>query len=872
MISENEKITQVDIEAEMKSAYIDYAMSVIVSRALPDVRDGLKPVQRRILFSMNENNNTYSGSTKKSARIVGDVMGKYHPHGDSSIYGALVHMAQDWALRYPLIFGQGNFGSIDGDSPAAMRYTEAKLQRIAGEMIADIDKDTVDMEPTYDNDNVEPVALPCRIPNLLLNGSNGIAVGMATNMPTHNLREVMDGCIAYIDNPDIDVAGLMQYIKAPDFPLGGIIYGYDGVREAYETGRGSIVVRADTTIEETNNGKARIVATSVPFNVNKAEMHKRQAQLVKDGKIEGITDIRDESSKEGIRLVYDLRHDVVPNVILNKLFQYSELQSTFAVNSVCIVKGRPQLLNLKDLVGNFIEHREEVVTRRTRYDMKKAEERAHILQGFLKAIDIIDEVIALIRASQTVDAARQGLQTQYDFSELQAQAIVEMRLRQLTGLERQKLQDEYEEKLRFIERCKEVLGNHDVLMSVIKDELTEIRDKYGDDRRTKIEYHARNFRIEDTIPDDTVVITISHRGYIKRTLLKEYRTQSRGGVGSKGSSVRSEDFVEHIFMATNHNYILFFTEKGRCYWKRAFEIPEGEKNSKGRAIMNLINLEPGDKVKAYLNIENLTNEDYLKSHYIVMCTKNGIVKKTLLEAYSRPRANGIIAVNIRDNDELLTVLLSDGNSQLVIASRYGKVVRCPENEFREMGRNASGVKGITMCDEGDEVIGMLCVASEEEDILVVSENGFGKRSQLKEYRVTHRGGKGVFTLKITDKTGYVIAISNVTDENDLMIINRSGVTIRMAVAELRVLGRNTQGVKLISLRGKDSIASITKVDTEPEEALSDEDENAENENAETEYNPGAEDADNQDESLNEQSDNEDGTSDAEANTEDNKPE
>jgi DNA gyrase subunit A len=817
MISENEKIIQVDIETEMKTAYIDYAMSVIVSRALPDVRDGLKPVQRRILFSMNENNNLYSGPTKKSARIVGDVMGKYHPHGDSSIYGALAHMAQPWALRYPLVFGQGNFGDIDGDSPAAMRYTEAKLQRISNEMIADIDKDTVDMVPTYDNDNVEPVALPTRLPNLLLNGSNGIAVGMATNMPTHNLREVMNGCIAYIDNPAITVEGLMQYIKAPDFPLGGIIYGYNGVKEAYETGRGTIVLRADTTIEDNENGKTRIVATSVPFNVNKAEMHKKQAQLVKDGKIVGITDIRDESNKEGIRLVYDLRHDVVPNVILNKLFQLSDLQSSFAVNNVCIVKGRPQQLNLKDLVQHFIEHREEVVTRRTRYDMKKAEERAHILQGFLKAIDIIDEVIALIRASETVDIARQGLQDQYAFSELQAQAIVEMRLRQLTGLERQKLQEEYDEKLKFIERCKEILGNHNILMDVIKGELTEIRDKYGDDRRTKIEYHASNFRIEDTIPNDTVVITISHLGYIKRTLLNDYRAQSRGGIGSKGSSVRNEDFVEHIFMATNHNYILFFTEKGRCYWKRAFEIPEGEKNSKGRAIMNLINLEPGDKVKAYVNVENLSDADYMDSHYIVMCTRNGIIKKTTLEAYSRPRANGIIAVGIRDNDELLSAQLTDGQSQLLIASRYGKVVRCPEEEFRPLGRGASGVKGITLQDEGDSVIGMICVSQDNENILVVSENGYGKRSSLEGYRTTHRGGKGVKTLQVTDKTGELIAISNVTDDNDLMIINRSGITIRMHVSELRVLGRATQGVKLINLRSKDSIASITKVDAEPDE-------------------------------------------------------
>ncbi len=819
MISENEKITKVDIEEQMKSAYIDYAMSVIVSRALPEVRDGLKPVQRRILFSMNENNIVYSGPTKKSARIVGDVMGKYHPHGDSSIYGAMVHMAQDWSLRYPLVFGQGNFGSIDGDSPAAMRYTEAKLQRMANEMVADIEKNTVDMIPTYDNENMEPVTLPTRLPNLLLNGSSGIAVGMATNMPTHNLREVMDGCIAYIDNPEITVEGLMQYIKAPDFPLGGIIYGYNGVKEAYETGRGSIVVRANTTIEEAPNGKTRIVATSVPFNVNKAEMHKKQAQLVKDGKIVGITDIRDESNKEGIRLVYDLRHDVVPNVILNKLFQYSDLQSTFAVNNVCIVDKHPRLLNLRDLVHHFIAHREEVVTRRTRYDLKKAEERAHILQGFLKALDIIDEIIALIRASRTVEDARQGLQDKYEFTEPQAQAIVEMRLRQLTGMERQKLQDEYDEKMRFIEYCKQILGDHNVLMSVIKEEFIEIRDKYGDERRTQIEYNASHFRIEDIIPDDTVVITISHLGYIKRTLLNDYRTQSRGGVGSKGSSVRNEDFVEHIFMATNHNYILFFTEKGRCYWKRAFEIPEGEKNTKGRAIMNLINLEPGDKVKAYVNVENLSDPEYLNNHYIMMCTRNGIVKKTTLEAYSRPRTNGIIAVGIRDNDELLTARLTDGKSEILIASREGKVVRCHEEEFRALGRGASGVKGITLQDEEDYVVGMICVSDKEENILVVSENGYGKRSALDEYRTTHRGGKGVKTLNITDKTGKLIAITNVTDENDLMIINRSGIAIRLAVAELRVLGRATQGVKLINLRSKDSIANITKVTAEPEEAV-----------------------------------------------------
>lgn len=817
MVSENEKITQVDIEAQMKSAYIDYAMSVIVARALPDVRDGLKPVHRRILFSMNENGILYNTPTKKSARIVGDVLGKYHPHGDSSVYGALVRLAQDWAMRYPLVDGQGNFGSIDGDGAAAMRYTEARLKQLANEMMADIDEDTVDMMPTYDNDAEEPTVLPTKIPNLLINGSSGIAVGMATNMPTHNLREVMNGCVAYIENNDITVEELMQHIIAPDFPGGGIIYGYDGVRDAYMTGRGSIILRSETTIETDSKGRNMIIAHEIPYGVNKAEMIKRQAQLVKEGKIVGITDIRDESDKDGIRVVYYLRHDVVPNVILNKLFQLSELQSSFAVNNIALVKGRPQLLNLKDLIQNFIEHREEVVTRRTRFEMAEAEKRAHILQGLLKAIDILDEVIALIRRSSSVEEARQGLVDQYQFSELQARAIVEMRLRQLTGMERQKLQDEYDEKLRFIERCKEILGDHNVLMEVIKGEIIEIRDKYGDDRRTRIEYSASNFRIEDTIPNDTVVITISHLGYIKRTLLAEYRAQTRGGVGSKGSAVRSEDFVEHIFMATNHNYILFFTEKGRCYWKRAFEIPEGEKNTKGRAILNLINIEPGDKVKAYVNLENLTDKEYLDSHYIVMCTKNGIVKKTSLEAYSRPRTNGIIAVGIRDNDELLEAKLTDGNCELLIASKAGKVVRCSEDEFREMGRGASGVKGITLQDENDSVIGMLAVSNPEESIMVVSANGFGKRSDLEEYRATHRGGKGVMTMKITEKTGDIVAICNVTDDNDLMIINRSGITIRMHVAELRVLGRATQGVKLINLRGKDSIASITKVDAEPDE-------------------------------------------------------
>ncbi len=816
MVSDNEKIVQVDIETTMKTAYIDYAMSVIVARALPDVRDGLKPVHRRILYSMNENGILYNTPFKKSARIVGDVLGKYHPHGDSSVYGALVRLAQSWAMRYPLVDGQGNFGSIDGDGAAAMRYTEARMKQIANEMMADIDKDTVDMMATYDNEGEEPTVLPAKIPNLLINGSNGIAVGMATNMPTHNLREVLDGCIAYIDNTDITVEELMQFVKAPDFPGGGTIYGYNGVRDAYTTGRGSIVLRADATIEEDSKGRNIIVVHTIPYGVNKAEMIRKQANLVKEGKIEGITDIRDESDKEGIRVVYILRHDVVPNVILNKLYQLSELQSSFAVNNIALVHGRPMLLNLKDLIANFIEHREDVVTRRTKFEMAEAERRAHILIGLLKAIDIIDEIIALIRRSPTVDEARQGLIDTYNFSELQARAIVEMRLRQLAGMERQRLQDEYDEKMRFIERCKEILGDHSVLMSVIKNELTEIREKYGDDRRTAIRYEASNFRVEDTIPNEQVVITISHRGYIKRTSLNEYRTQSRGGVGSKGSSVRSEDFVEHILTATNHNYMLFFTEKGRCYWMRVFEIPEGEKNTKGRAVMNLINIEPDDKIKAYVNVENLSDADYLANHYIIMCTKNGVVKKTTLEAYSRPRTNGIIAVGIREGDELITARLTDGNSEILIASKQGKVVRCKEDEFRQMGRGASGVKGIELDGADDCVIDMLCVNNSDDNILVVSEHGFGKRSELDEYRSTHRGSKGVKTMQITEKTGGLVAITNVTDDHDLMIINRSGVTIRMKVSDLRILGRNTQGVKLIDLRGKDYIASITKVPTEDE--------------------------------------------------------
>ncbi|MBP5341402.1 MAG: DNA gyrase subunit A [Bacteroidales bacterium] len=818
MVSENEKITRVDIEQTMKTAYIDYAMSVIVARALPDVRDGLKPVHRRILYSMNENGILYNTPTKKSARIVGDVMGKYHPHGDSSIYGALVRMAQEWSMRYMLVDGQGNFGSIDGDPPAAMRYTEARLKQISNEMVADIDKDTVNMDPTYDNEGEEPSVLPAKIPNLLVNGSNGIAVGMATNMPTHNLREVLEGCMAYIDNTDITIEELMQYIKAPDFPLGGTIYGYNGVKEAYTTGRGSIILRADTVIEEDAKGHNMIVATTVPYGVNKSEMIKKTANLVKEGKIEGILDIRDESDKDGIRVVYVLRNDVVPNVILNKLFQLTELQSSFAVNNIALVHGRPQLLNLKELIKYFIEHREEVVTRRTRFEMAEAEKRAHILAGLLRAIDIIDEIVALIKASKTPDEARQGLMDKFQFTDLQARAIADMRLIQLTGLQHQKLQDEYDEKMRFIERCKEILGDHSVLMQVIKDEFQELNEKYGDERRTHIKYDAAGFRIEDTIPDEQVVITISHKGYIKRTPLTEYRTQSRGGVGAKGSAVRSEDFVEHIFTCTNHNYLLLFTEKGRCYWMRAFEVPEGEKNTKGRPILNCINIEPDDKVKAYVNVETLSDAEYVGNHYIVMCTKKGVVKKTTLEAYSRPRTNGIIAVGIREGDELLTACLTDGNSYMLIASKKGKVMICPEKEFRTMGRGASGVKGIELDGEDDAAIDMLCLPSEEENLLVVTEHGYGKRSSLKDYRATlHRGGKGVKAMQVTEKTGPLVAVTNVTDDHDLMIINRSGITIRMKVADLRVLGRATQGVKLIDLRGKDYIASITKVPTEDDE-------------------------------------------------------
>ncbi len=806
-----EKIIKVDIEDQMKSAYIDYAMSVIVSRALPDVRDGLKPVHRRVLFGMHELGTLSNRPYKKSARIVGEVLGKYHPHGDSSVYDAMVRMAQDWSLRYPLVDGQGNFGSIDGDSPAAMRYTEARMQRIAEEMLADIDKETVDFQLNFDDTLKEPTILPAKIPNLLVNGSSGIAVGMATNMPPHNLSEVVDGIIAYIDDNDIDIDGLMKHIKAPDFPTGGLIYGYEGVKDAYHTGRGRIVMRGETTMEILDNGKEAIIATSVPYQVNKAEMIKRTADLVNDKKIEGISDIRDESDRKGMRIVYELRKDAVPNVVLNLLYQHTALQTSFNVNNIALVNGRPMLLNLKELIQYYVEHRHDVVTRRTEYELREAEKRAHILEGLLIALDHIDEVIALIRASQTPDEAREGLMEKFSLTEIQAKAILDMRLQRLTGLERDKIDKEYKELLQKIEYLKSVLANISLRMNIIKDELVEVKEKFGDKTRSEIEYTANDFRIEDTIPDEEVVITISHLGYIKRTLLSEFRTQGRGGRGSKGSVTRDDDFVEHLFVATNHNYLLFFTEQGKCFWMRVFEIPEGTKTSKGRAIQNLINIPSDDKIKAFVNVRDLTDEEYIKNHFIMMCTRKGVIKKTSLEAYSRPRANGIIAINIREGDELIEASLTNGENEILIGSRSGKAIRFKENTVRSMGRNVSGVRGISLAGPHDDVIGMVCVEDAMSSILVVSEKGYGKRSILDEYRITNRGGKGVITLNITEKTGPLIAMVNVQENDHLMIINKSGITIRLAVSDLRDMGRATQGVKLINLKNDDKIAAVTKV-------------------------------------------------------------
>ncbi|MBK7171845.1 MAG: DNA gyrase subunit A [Bacteroidales bacterium] len=821
-VQDGERIVQVNIENQMKAAYIDYSMSVIVSRALPDVRDGLKPVHRRVLFGMLELGVLSNRPYKKSARIVGEVLGKYHPHGDSSVYDAMVRMAQEWSLRYPLVDGQGNFGSIDGDSPAAMRYTEARLRKISEELLADIDKETVDFRLNFDDTLEEPTVLPAKVPNLLINGSSGIAVGMATNIPPHHLGEIIDGCIAYVDNRDITIEELMKFIIAPDFPTGGIIYGYDGVREAYETGRGRIMMRGETTIETDEKGRECIIASSIPYQVNKAEMIKKTADLVNDKKIEGIHDIRDESDRNGLRIVYELKKDAVPNVVLNKLYQYTGLQTSFSVNSIALVKGRPYQLNLKQMITHFIEHRHEVVIRRTQYELREAEKRAHILEGLLIAIDNIDEVISIIRGSKTPEIARTGLIERFELTEIQARAILDMRLQQLTGLKRDELRKEYEELLKMIDYFRSVLADESLRMEIIKNELAEIKEKYGDVRRTRIEHTAKDFRIEDTIADEAVVITISHMGYIKRTALAEYKRQNRGGRGAKGSDIRDEDFLEHLYIATAHNYMLFFTEKGKCFWMRAFEIPEGAKTSKGRAIQNLLNIESDDKVRAIINLKDLKNEDYVNNNFIILCTKKGTIKKTSLEAYSRPRVNGINAININEGDQLLEARLTDGANEIVMALRSGRAIRFNERNVRPMGRNATGVRGITLAGKDDEVIGMICVNTEAEDILVVSENGYGKRSKLDDYRVTNRGGKGVKTINVTDKTGKLIAIKNVTDFNDLMIINRSGLIIRMAVGDLRIMGRATQGVRLINLKDDDTIAAVAKVEVDEDDEILDE--------------------------------------------------
>ena len=809
-MAEGEKILPINIEDEMKSAYIDYSMSVIVSRALPDVRDGIKPVHRRVLFGMHELGVRANTAHKKSARIVGEVLGKYHPHGDTSVYDAMVRMAQDWSLRYMLVDGQGNFGSIDGDSPAAMRYTEARLRKISEDMLADIDKETVDLKLNFDDTLEEPTVLPTKIPGLLINGASWIAVGMATNMPPHNLTEVVDGTIAYIDNHDVTIEELMTHIKAPDFPTGGVIYGYEGVREAFLTGRGRVVMRGKAHFEEIE-GRECIVVTEIPYQVNKADMIKKTADLVNDKKIEGISNIRDESDRNGMRVVYLLKRDAVPNIVLNMLYKYTALQSSFSVNNIALVKGRPKLLNLKELILHFVEHRHEVVTRRTQYLLRKAEERAHILEGLIIASDNIDEVIALIRASSNADQAREKLIERFELSEIQAKAIVEMRLRQLTGLEQGKLRSEYEELIRTIEDYKDILDKKERRMTIIKEELAEVREKYGDERRSQIEYAGGDVSITDLIPDEQVVITISHLGYIKRTPLTEYKTQHRGGVGQKASSTRNEDFLEHLFVGTNHQYMLFFTQKGKCFWMRVFEIPEGSRTSKGRAIQNLINIEQDDKVKAFICTQDLKDEEYINKHYVIMATKQGQVKKTSLEQYSRPRTNGINAITIKEDDELLEAKLTTGDSQVMIAVRSGKAIRFEEEKTRPMGRGASGVRGITLGGPKDEVIGMITVDDQESDILVVSENGYGKRSSIDDYRITNRGGKGVKTINISEKTGELVAIKNVTDNDGLMIINKSGVAIRMAVEDLRVMGRATQGVRLIKVREEDSIAAVAKV-------------------------------------------------------------
>ncbi len=822
-MAEGEKIVKINIEEEMRSAYIDYSMSVIVSRALPDVRDGLKPVHRRILYGMQDLGVSSNKAHKKSARIVGEVLGKYHPHGDTAVYDSMVRMAQPWSLRYMLVDGQGNFGSVDGDSPAAMRYTEARLRKISEDMLGDIDKETVDFRLNFDDSLTEPTVLPTRIPQLLVNGASGIAVGMATNMAPHNLTEVIDGITAYINDKDITIEGLMQYIKAPDFPTGGIIYGYEGVKDAFETGKGRIVLRAKAEIEVTSSGRERIIVTEIPYMVNKAEMIKKTADMVNDKKIEGISDLNDESDRNGMRIVYDLKRDAITNVVMNNLFKYTGLQTSFSVNNIALVNGRPKMLNLKDMIRHFVEFRHEVVIRRTEFELRKAKDKAHVLEGLIVAIDHLDEVIKLIRGSRTPEDAKNGLIERFSLSDIQAKAILELRLQKLTGLERDKLKDEHAELMKLIGHLEAILGNEEMRMDIIKNEMLEIKDKYGDERRSVIEYSAEDFSVEDMIPDEEVVVTISHAGYIKRTQLSEYRRQNRGGTGSKGSSTRDADFLEHLFVATTHNYLLIFTEKGKCYWMRVFEVPEGTKISKGRAIQNLISIEPGDNVEAYICVKDLTDQEYINNNYIVMCTKKGVIKKTKLEAYSRPRVNGINAITIREGDKLLEAKLTNGTDEIMMAIKSGRAIRFNESKVRSMGRNASGVRGIKM-NEGDEVVGMISVReAKKETVLVVSEKGYGKRSFLNDpedgseiYRVTNRGGKGVKTLNVTEKTGNLIAIKNVTDENDLMIINRSGVIIRIATADLRVMGRATQGVRLINLKGNDSIAAVAKVDVDEE--------------------------------------------------------
>ena len=817
------RIEQVNIDQQMKSAYIDYSMSVIVSRALPDVRDGFKPVHRRVLFGMDGLGLRYTSQTKKSARIVGEVLGKYHPHGDSSVYDAMARMAQDWSLRYPLVFGQGNFGSMDGDPVAAMRYTEAKLSKLSDEVLADLDKDTVDFQNNFDDSLQEPTVLPTKVPLLLLNGASGIAVGMATNMAPHNLSECCDAICAYIDNPDITVEELMHYIKGPDFPTGGIIQGHQGIRDAFETGRGRIVIRSKTEIEVGESGRETIVVTEIPYMVNKKEMIEKIAELVENKKIEGIAYINDETTmKDGVRVIIRLKKDANSNVVLNTLFKYTPLQSSFSINNVALVNGRPRLLNLKDLIKYFVRHRHEVIVRRTKFDLDKARKRAHILEGLLKALDIIDQIINIIRSSKTVDDAKAELISTFEFSDAQATAIVEMRLRQLTGLEREKLQDEYDEKMKFIHYCEEVLASEELQMGIIKDETMEMKEKYGDARRTEIALSADEFNPEDFYADEDVVITISHLGYIKRTSLTEYKTQNRGGVGMKGSATRDEDFIEHIYVANMHSTMLLFTQNGKCYWLKVYEIPEGTRTSKGRAIQNVINIEPDDKIKTYLNVRNLKDEEYVNNNYIVLCTKKGIIKKTSLEAYSRPRTNGVIAVTVRDSDELLDAAITNGSSEILLAGRKGRCCRFDESDARAIGRTASGVRGINL-DDDDEVVSMITYDPAAEDasaqrILVVSEHGYGKRSDFEEYRKTNRGGKGVKTLNITDKTGELVAMKNVTDENDLMIINRSGLTIRMAVSDIRIAGRATQGVRLINIKDGDSIAAVSAVNKSEDDA------------------------------------------------------